>query len=345
MSTMASAGSEVSLAAALLRGGKLVAFPTETVYGLGADATNASASGRIFAVKGRPTTNPLIVHVADVATARHYTGAFPRAAELLAERFWPGPLTLVLPRHPSICREVTAGRETVAVRVPDHDLALELLRAFGGPVAAPSANRSTRVSPTSAAHVRAELGDAVQLILDGGECPVGIESTVLDLTTFPKPTLLRPGSVTVAELERVVGPVEVAAGRVVGEGELAPSPGLSELHYAPATPAYRFTREAYPKLLARLGDGALDESLPDRSSAEQRGSASVVMLISKAAIPSPHDVVSMPTTPQAYARQLYATMRSLDAGGYAAIYIELPPEMPEWLAVRDRLTRATRPLP
>lgn len=342
---MPSHGQDVSLAAALLRRGKLVSFPTETVYGLGADATSSAACGRIFAAKGRPPTNPLIVHVADTATARHHTTAFPRAADLLAERFWPGPLTLVLPRHPSICREATAGRETVAIRVPDHDLALEMLRAFGGPVAAPSANRSTRVSPTSADHVRSELGDAVDLILDGGPCPVGIESTVLDLTTFPKPTLLRPGSISVAELEPIIGPVDVAAHRVVTDGQAAPSPGLGELHYAPATPAYRFTREAYPRLIARLGNGAIDDSLPDTASAADRGSASAVLLISKAAIPSPHDVVTMPATAAAYARQLYATVRSVDAGDYAAIYIELPPESPEWLAVRDRITRATRPLP
>ncbi|MFN4241842.1 MAG: L-threonylcarbamoyladenylate synthase [Tepidisphaerales bacterium] len=342
---MPTAHPDVALAAALLRAGKLVAFPTETVYGLGADATNPTACGRVFALKGRPATNPLIVHVADTATARHYTAAFPRAAELLAEQFWPGPLTLVLPRHPSICREATAGRETVAVRVPDHDLALDLLRQFGGPVAAPSANRTSRVSPTSAEHVRAEFGDAVDLILDGGPCPVGIESTVLDLTTFPKPTLLRPGSVSIAQLEPLIGPIEMAVGRVVPAGQSAPSPGLSELHYAPMTPAYRFTREQYPRLIDRLGDGAMDESLPDTTTAADRGSASAVLLMSKAAIPSPHDVISMPTAPEAYARQLYATLRSVDAGDYAAIYIELPPETPEWLAVRDRLMRATRPLP
>jgi L-threonylcarbamoyladenylate synthase len=220
-----------------------------------------------------------------------------------------------------------------------------MLSAFGGPVAAPSANRSTRVSPTTAEHVSTELGDRVDLVLNGGACPVGIESTVLDLTTFPKPTLLRPGSVSVSELEPLVGPIEVHPGRVVGEGEAAASPGLSALHYAPTTPAYRFAREDYPRLLTKLGNGKVYEDDRDSSTVAQRGSASTVLLLSKAAIPAPHDVLQMPTTPDAFARTLYATVRAADAGGYSAIYIELPPDVPEWLAVRDRLMRATRPLP
>lgn len=342
---MPTSGQDYQLAASLLRSGKLVAFPTETVYGVGADATSSAACGRIFEAKGRPSTNPLIVHVADVATARHFTAAFPRAAEVLAGEFWPGPLTLVLPKHPSICREATAGRESVAIRVPDHAVALGMLKAFGGPVAAPSANRSTRVSPTTAEHVRAELGDRVELVLDGGACPVGIESTVLDLTSFPRPTLLRPGGVSVADLERLIGPVEVLEGRVMGSHESAPSPGLGALHYAPTTPAYRFGREDYPRLLARLGNGRVDDELPESATPADKGSAATVLLLSKAAIPSPHDVLTMPTVPAAYARLLYATMRSADAGGYSAIFIELPPDAPEWLAVRDRLMRATRPLP
>lgn len=341
-------------AAAALKAGKLVAFPTETVYGLGADATNPVACRRVFEAKGRPGTNPLIVHVADIATAKNYvaagTAGWSLAAQRLAERFWPGPLTLVLPKHPSIARDVTAGRDTVAIRVPDHPLALAMLRAFGGPVAAPSANRSTRVSPTTAEHVRQELGDRIDLILDGGACPVGIESTVLDLTTFPKPTLLRPGQVSLAQIEPIVGPVEFVSQRVHKEASAAPSPGLSALHYAPTTPAYRFERELYPKVVARLGgSGNAEEDeaeypegtpLPPGASSQ----AATILLLSKAAIPSPHDVVAMPTVPEAYARVLYATLRSVDVGGYSGIFIELPPDTPEWLAVRDRLTRATRPL-
>jgi L-threonylcarbamoyladenylate synthase len=350
------------LAAALLRAGKLVAFPTETVYGVGADATSPAATRRIFDLKGRPASNPLIVHVADTATAKLHTADWPIAAQRLAAEFWPGPLTLVLPRHPSICREATAGRETVAIRVPDHPLALAMLQAFGGPVAAPSANRSTRVSPTTAEHVRSEFGSQIDLILDGGACPIGIESTVLDLTTFPRPTLLRPGGTSVAEIEAVVGPVRLLP-RLANYDNVdsAPSPGLSSLHYAPQTPAYRFSRDHYPEVVKRLGgtgDAETDEiEVPDQQDCitphphgvrQAQGpditSPATVLLLSKAAIPSPHDVVTMPVTPDAYARVLYASLRGADAGGYSAIYIELPPDSPEWLAVRDRLVRATRPL-
>lgn len=338
------------LAAAMLKTGKLVAFPTETVYGLGADATSSAACKRIFEAKGRPSNNPLIVHVADIATARHYVADWPMAAQRLAEAFWPGPLTLVLPKHPSICREVSAGRETVAVRVPDHPLALSLLRAFGGPVAAPSANKSTRVSPTTAEHVREEFGDTVDLVLDGGSCPVGIESTVLDLTTFPKPTLLRPGHVSVAQLEPIVGPIAVSSRLFTDEKEAAPSPGMSALHYAPTTPAFRFNRDEYPKVIARLGGtGTIEDEidrppLPDLPLPADTRPCSLVMLLSKASIPAPHDVMTMPVQADLYARVLYADLRSADVGGYNALFIEMPPDAPEWLAVRDRLSRATRPL-
>ena len=172
--------------AELLRRGELVAFPTETVYGLGADATNQTAVRKIFAAKGRPSTNPLIVHIADAAIAQRYASAWDERAEKLAMHFWPGPLTLVLPKSAEIVDEVTAGLPSVGLRVPDHPLALELLRAFGGAVAAPSANRSNRISPTLADHVRQEFGDAIPLIIDGGPCRVGIESTVLDLTGEPR---------------------------------------------------------------------------------------------------------------------------------------------------------------
>jgi L-threonylcarbamoyladenylate synthase len=208
---MSPGSTDTGAAAAVLRRGGLVAFPTETVYGLGADATNADAVTKIFAAKGRPSTNPLIVHVADAAVARRYATAWPPAAAQLADRFWPGPLTLVLPKAPDIVPAVTAGLNTVGLRVPDHPVALQLLREFGGAVAAPSANRSNRVSPTTADHVREELGDAVDLVLDGGPCRVGIESTVLDLTT-ERPTILRPGGLSREQIEAVVGPVGVADG-------------------------------------------------------------------------------------------------------------------------------------
>src|SRR6185437_5916133 len=181
---------DIERAAGILRAGGLVAFPTDTVYGLGADATNAAAVTKIFAVKGRPGTNPLICHVADESMARRYATTWPAAASRLAARFWPGPLTIVVPRAPSIVSGVTAGLNSVGLRAPDHKLTLELIRLFDGPVAGPSANRSNYVSPTTAQHVRDEFGDAIDMILDGGPCDVGIESTVLDLSG-EQPTLLR----------------------------------------------------------------------------------------------------------------------------------------------------------
>ena len=222
----------IAAAVAVLRRGGLVAFPTETVYGLGADGADPLAVRRIFAAKGRPATNPLIVHVASSTVARRYATAWPATADRLAATFWPGPLTIVLPRDATIADEVSAGRGTVGLRVPDHPLALELLAAFDGPVAAPSANRANHVSPTTADHVRDELGDRVDLILDGGPCAVGIESTVIDLTGG-RPALLRPGGISRGQLEAVVGPIDVVQGS-------AASPGQGSRHYAPVTPAYRF---------------------------------------------------------------------------------------------------------
>ncbi len=325
----------IETASALLKSGGLVAFPTETVYGLGADATNAEACGKIFAAKGRPSTNPLIVHVWHEDVARRYVTDFPLVAQRLAEEFWPGPLTLVLPRLSNagtsggICDAVTAGNDTVALRIPSHPLAMALLKAFDGPVAAPSANRSTRVSPTSAQHVIDELGDKVDLILDGGSCPVGIESTVLDLTTFPRPTLLRPGAISREQIEAVIGTIEVSTGRVFESHVSAPSPGLSALHYAPATPAYRFNKDQFSAVAAKLNNGM---------------GASALLMLSPADVPEHHDIWEMPHSPDHYARKLYATLRSADDGAYEAIFVEMPPEAPNWVAVRDRLIRAARPL-
>ncbi len=278
----------------ILRRGGLVAFPTETVYGLGANAADPLAVRRIFAAKGRPATNPLIVHVASATIAKRYAADWPAMADQLAQAFWPGPLTIVLPRDARIADEVSAGRGTVGLRVPDHAVALELLAAFDGPVAAPSANRANHVSPTTADHVRAELGDRVDLILDGGPCAVGIESTVVDLTGAT-PALLRPGGISREQLEAVVGPVAIVHGS-------AASPGQGSRHYAPVTPAYRIERgEPVPAggvLLRCVGD------------------------------------------PATYARRLYARLRELD-GTAEAIYVEMPPDVAGWAAVRDRLGRAT----
>jgi L-threonylcarbamoyladenylate synthase len=226
-------------AAAILRSGGLVAFPTETVYGLGADATDAAAVQKIFAAKGRPSTNPLICHVPDATVARRYVTSWPDEAEKLADRFWPGPLSLVLPKGDAIPHEVTAGRGTVALRAPKHPLTLSLLRIFDRPLAGPSANKSTHVSPTTAQHVREEFpAGEVDMILDGGPCDVGIESTVLDLSAG-RPTILRPGGVSREQIEQVIGPVDLFTG-AADPSVAAASPGQHEKHYAPRTPAYRF---------------------------------------------------------------------------------------------------------
>jgi len=201
------AQSDIDRAVSILKAGGLVAFPTETVYGLGADARSSEAVLKIFAAKGRPPTNPLIVHVSGVAMAKLYAMEWPDTARRLAQKYWPGPLTLVLPRYRTIAPEVSAGLDTVGLRMPNHPLALELIQRFDGPIAAPSANRSNHLSPTTAQHVREELGDAVDLILDGGPCRVGIESTVLDLTGS-QPMILRPGGITRAQIEKVIGPIE-----------------------------------------------------------------------------------------------------------------------------------------
>lgn len=320
----------------LLRSGGLVAFPTETVYGLGADATNLAAVRRIFAAKGRPGTNPLIVHVTNAQVARRYARIWPAAADALAFQFWPGPLTLVVPKAASIVSEVSAGLDTVGLRAPDHPLALELLRDFDGPVAAPSANRSNRISPTTAGHVRQELGGAVDLILDGGPCKVGIESTVLDLTRDP-PVILRPGSVTREQIERVIGAVEVFQGNVP-VSRAAQSPGQHPMHYSPAAPAYRFAA-ADARRVAGWCQGHPDD-------------AAAIVIIDGSSVLSDlsdlgrglHRVIRMPNEPGEYARKLYAALREADAVGVKAIFIELPTDASKWVAVLDRLTRATRVL-
>jgi L-threonylcarbamoyladenylate synthase len=299
----------IDQAVALLRAGRLVAFPTETVYGLGADATNAAAVARIFAAKGRPSTNPLIVHVADADVARRYAVSWPEAATRLAEMFWPGPLTIVLPKTPQIVDSVTAGLPTVGLRVPRHPLAIELLRAFDGPIAAPSANRSSHVSPTTAQHVRDDLGGAVDLILDGGPCQVGIESTVLDLSA-DRPAILRPGQISRDQIESIIGAVDDRTGKVTSVTLSSTSPGQHEKHYAPRTPAFRFEPHQRHQI--------------DRTDAA---------------------IIDLSLDPESYARHFYARLRLLDLQNLRAIYIELPPvDALQWAAVRDRIVRATRAL-
>jgi L-threonylcarbamoyladenylate synthase len=311
--------SEIQKAVQILRAGGLVAFPTETVYGLGADATNPAAVAKIFAAKGRPATNPLIAHVGDEATAKRYALDWPTAASKLVDAFWPGPLTMVVKKTPDICDAVTAGRATVGLRMPLHHLALDLLRAFGKPVAAPSANRSNRVSPTTAQHVREELGTLVDLIIDGGPCDVGIESTVLDLSAGI-PAILRPGAVTREMIEEVIGKVAVFSGSIAS-AEPAMSPGQQEVHYAPRTPAVRF-----------------ETSQRGLIHPEQNG----MMVLGTGGFRQWEEIVAMPRDAAEYARRFYAVLRDLDARGLNTIYIEMPPDESQWAAVRDRIRRATR---
>ncbi len=303
---------EIRRAATLLRNGHLVAFPTETVYGLGANALDAAAVSRIFEAKGRPSTSPLIVHVASVAQARSIVSEWPDAAGKLAERFWPGPLTIVLPKVEWVPDLVTAGLPTVGIRLPDHPVAQALIREAGIPVAAPSANRFTELSPTTAGDVPDELRRCAAWVLDGGAAPIGIESTVLSLADA-KPLLLRPGMIAKAAIEAVIGPVVESGAR----GGAHPSPGLHPRHYSPAT------------RLVLVRDGA--------TPSEGRGA-----YIGHA---DPHGgagrVVRMPVTPAEYGARLYAVLHGLDRQSWDWIAVEEPPDDPEWAAIRDRLERAS----
>jgi L-threonylcarbamoyladenylate synthase len=314
-------------AAGILRRGGLVAFPTETVYGLGAHALDADAVARIYAAKGRPGYNPLIVHVADADAARALTRVWPAEAEALAAAFWPGPLTLVLPKNDRVPDAVTAGLPSVALRVPAHPVAHALLRAAGLPVAAPSANRSTEVSPTTAQHVVRSLGDRVDVILDGGPCPVGIESTVLSLAGAV-PTLLRPGTISVDDLRPVIG--DVAMPSAAPDATAArPSPGMLDRHYAPRAELRLFNAPHEVRSDAPGKTAAL--TLP--------------RMVGGADLPSAIHVVQMPADPAEYAARLYSMLHELDDAGYTRVWVQQPPDAPAWAGVRDRLRRAATPHP
>jgi L-threonylcarbamoyladenylate synthase len=320
-------------AAAILRGGGLVAFPTETVYGLGAHALDADAVGRIYAAKGRPAYNPLIVHVADAAGALRVVREWPERARALAEAFWPGPLTMVLPKRAEVPDAVTAGLDSVAVRVPAHAVALALLRAADLPIAAPSANRSTEISPTTARHVAKGLGDRVDLILDGGPTHVGIESTVVDLTG-DIPRVLRPGAITRQELASVIGEVEAFHARSGGEAPRA-SPGMMERHYAPRGSVL---------LVDALDAGEVGAAAVAVADALSRGERVGAIIHERLTIvASPELVRRLPADPAGYARELYAALHALDDADCDLIVIEAVPRDPSWDGVRDRLTRAAHP--
>jgi L-threonylcarbamoyladenylate synthase len=320
----------VSRAVERLRAGELVALPTETVYGLAANAFDAEAVARIFAAKGRPADNPVIVHVADLELARRCVSAWPPEAERLAAAFWPGPLTLVLPRAPVVPDVVTAGGPTVGLRWPSHPVFQDVVRACGFPLAAPSANRSGELSPTTAEHVLRSLGERVPLILDGGRCAVGIESTVVDLSVRP-PRVLRPGMVHEGSLRAVVG--ELAAGEARGRQhaeEPLRSPGLLGRHYAPRA-----------RLLVFRWD---DDADLRRQSAAAGLKAADTQVVAHTHVPSAEGwagVRALPREAQAFAAALYAELHETDAEGAVAVVVEAPPEAPEWRAVADRLARAS----
>ena len=307
--------SEVRRAAQILRAGGLVAFPPETVYGLGADASNAKAVSRLYAVKRRPATHPVIIHFASPKDAFSWASGVPEAARQLAKRCWPGPLTLILKRSPLAQDFVTGGQATVGLRVPSHPVARQLLKEFAGGIAAPSANRFGRVSPTTAAHVREDLGKDVDLVLEGAASEVGIESTILDLSSGA-PVLLRPGHVSREELKRIL------KSEILDPTPASPrhSGGL-ERHYAPRTPARLVPTHALDREIAALKErvAVLAFSRPDERVDYW---------------------LRMPREPQGYARRLYAALRELDTAGCERILVEAPPESAEWSAVRDRLKRA-----
>lgn len=311
---------DIEKAAALLRQGGLVAFPTETVYGLGADAANADAVAKIFAAKGRPADHPLIVHLPGDDQLDRWARDIPDAAFELAEAFWPGPLTLILKRRGHVIDAITGGQDTVGLRVPGHPLALELLRAFGGGIAAPSANRFGHISPTTAQHVRDDLGDAVAMVLDGGACPVGIESTILDLSG-EQPTILRPGMIVAADIGRVLGRMP-SAGR-------AQSPRVSgslDAHYAPRTP------------LVLLPPDAIVFAVREALAKNER-----LAVLAPMPCPISDERIAWrqaPAEPGSFAHELYATLRALDALACTRIVVQRPPAAEAWRAIADRLQRA-----
>ena len=311
---------EIEKAVGALRQGRLVAFPTETVYGLGCDAANPGAIRRLYAAKGRPADHPVIVHVADVAQLPQWACDIPASAYTLAAKFWPGPLTLILKKQPHVTGLVTGGQDSVGLRVPAHPVAHALLAAFGGGIAAPSANKFGRVSATRAEDVRRDFGAAVDVVLDGDVPAVGIESTIVDLTGAA-PRVLRPGAITPAMLEAVLG---VPVG--IGGTDVPRASGTLASHYAPATPLMLMEADLLLELAASL--------------TRQGKKVAVLARMGAQPLDSGYVWIAAPAEPADYAHGLYANLRTLDAAGCEVMLVEQVPNAPEWAAVRDRLTRA-----
>ncbi|HIA54839.1 MAG TPA: threonylcarbamoyl-AMP synthase [Candidatus Melainabacteria bacterium] len=339
---------EIKSASTLLKAGQLVAFPTETVYGLGCDAANVEALARLYRVKGRPGNHPVIVHLASVEQLKDWAKTVPPEALALAKKFWPGPMTLILKKSDKVLPEVSGGQDTVGLRIPSHPVALALLKEFNSGVAAPSANKHGRISPTTAEHVKSELGDLVAKVLDGGNCSVGIESTIVDLSS-EKPRILRPGMITLQEIENVLKEAREEAkddskrkaksakskqsksadSQTGGDSNstvVPRAPGTLSSHYAPTTDLKLFTHANLPRAIAT--------------------SESLMMKVSVMAFSDPIKATSviawkqMSEDPAECARQLYAFMRELDTSGADYIVVEEPPELPEWMGILDRLRRA-----
>lgn len=331
---------EIKSASTLLKAGQLVAFPTETVYGLGCDAANVEALARLYRVKGRPGTHPVIVHLASVEQLKDWAQTVPAEALVLAKKFWPGPMTLILKKSDRVLPEVSGGQDTVGLRIPSHPVALALLKEFKSGIAAPSANRHGRISPTTAAHVKSELGDLVAQVLDGGNCTVGIESTIVDLSS-DKPRILRPGMITLEAIEAALNESKQkekkasskkkrgseSKSSTASENTVIPrAPGSMSSHYAPTTGLKLFAHQNLPRAIAT--------------------SESLSMKISVMAFSDPIASSCVITwkqlseDPNECARQLYAYMRELDTSGADYIVVEEPPELPEWMGILDRLRRA-----
>ncbi|HYX74891.1 MAG TPA: L-threonylcarbamoyladenylate synthase [Steroidobacteraceae bacterium] len=311
---------EIETAVQALRDGELVAFPTETVYGLGANAQNPAAVRRIFEVKGRPPTHPLIVHLDSPRYLHRWVRNVPDGAARLAEVFWPGPLTMVMRRAPNVHDVITGGQDTIAIRVPAHPMAQQLLTAFGGGIAAPSANRYGRLSPTRAEHVREEFGDTVRVLLDGGECQIGLESTIVAFEDEGV-RLLRPGSVTAAQIRAAVGELLIGA-----DGTSPRVPGSAPMHYAPRTP------------LTIVPAGEIDA----QAAAASAGGRRVAVLAQRLPLRSHKYVtwINAGRRPEMYGRDLYTNLRTLDKAGCQQILVQAVPDGERWDAIRDRLLRA-----